>query len=89
MHFKKGLNLSVGHSATIFRKKHIRQKTIRQKRHSATLPYGKTIRQKIFGNWKIGNRLFGNQIFRNLDPAKKCLEICYSAKYDFAKVLWK
>ena len=34
-------------SATTFR-----NFTIRQKGHFATLPYGKTIRQKIFGNWE-------------------------------------
>ena len=53
--------LSVGHSATIFRNFAIRQKTIRQKRHSATLSFGKTIRQKIFGNWESETIYSGNE----------------------------
>ena len=62
--------LSVGHSATTIRNFPIRQKTIRQKRHSETLPFGKTIRQKIFGNLVIGNNLFGNRTIGNLYSAK-------------------
>ena len=57
--------LSVGHSATT-----IRNFPIRQKRHSETLPFGKTIRQKIFGNLVIGNNLFGNRTIGNLYSAK-------------------
>ena len=67
--------LSVGHSATIFRNFVNRQTTIRQKRHSETLPFGKTIRQKIFGNWLIGNNLFGNRTIGNLYSAKVNNEI--------------
>ena len=66
---------SVGHSATTFRNFAIRQKTIRQKRHSETLPFGKTIRQKIFRSLVIGHNSFGNRTIGNLYSAKVNNEI--------------
>ena len=61
---------SVCYSATTFRNFAIRQLTNWQKRHSETLPFGKTVRQKIFGNWVIGNNLIRNQTIGNLYSAK-------------------
>ena len=62
--------MSVCHSATTFRNFAIRQLTNWQKRHSETIPFGKTVRQKIFGNWVIGNSLIRNQTIGNLYSAK-------------------
>ena len=66
--------MSVGHSATIFRNFTIRQLTNPQKVHSATLPLGKTIRQKIFRNWVIGNKYSAIEYFATKKKKiSKCL----------------
>ena len=78
--FLKIWEKSVGHSATT-----LRNFAIRQKRHSETLPFGKTIRQKIFGNLVIGNNLFGNRTIGKLYLAKVNNEINYVRQ----NTLWK